>query len=128
YALPREYHGGVAILNGYTRDNTIAHNQIDHVAYSAISMGWGGWPDKIRKPATANVSRDNRVADNLIFDYMQALDDGAGVYTQGLTGSSLDNGEKITGNVIHDGWGLGRTVYTDNGCTYVTVEGNVLYG
>ncbi|AEM86984.1 fibronectin type III domain-containing protein [Streptomyces violaceusniger] len=128
YALPREYHGGVAILNGYTQNNTIAHNQIDHVGYSAISLGWGGWPDKIGKPATANVSHDNSVADNLIHDYMQALDDGAGVYTQGLTGSSLDNGEKITGNVIHDGWGLGRTIYTDNGCTYVTVEGNVLYG
>ena len=128
YALPREYHGGVAILNGYTRNTTIAHNQIDHVGYSAISMGWGGWPDKIAKPATANVSRDNTVSKNLIFDYLQALDDGGGVYTQGLTGSSLADGEKITGNVIRDQWGLGRSVYTDNGCTYVTVEGNVLYG
>ncbi|WP_218029828.1 right-handed parallel beta-helix repeat-containing protein [Streptomyces rishiriensis] len=127
YGLPREYHGGVGILNGYTQHTTIAHNQIDHVAYSAISMGWGGWPDKIGEPATPNPSHDNVVRDNLVFDYMQLLDDGGGVYTQGLTGTSLTDGEKVTGNVIHDQWGLGKSVYTDNGCTYETVEGNVLY-
>ncbi|MET7703062.1 fibronectin type III domain-containing protein [Streptomyces sp. NPDC005485] len=128
YGLPREYHGGVAILNGYTRHNTIAHNQIDHVGYSAISMGWGGWPDKIGDPATANPSHDNAVRDNLISDYMQMLDDGGGIYTQGLTGTSTADGEKVTGNVIHDQLGLGKSVYTDNGCTYETIEGNVLYG
>ncbi|WP_329124519.1 right-handed parallel beta-helix repeat-containing protein [Streptomyces sp. NBC_01465] len=127
YGLPREYHGAVGILNGYTQHNTIAHNQLDHLAYSAISMGWGGWPDKIGSPATPNASHDNAVRDNLIFDYMQMLDDGGGIYTQGLTGTSLADGEKVTGNVIHDQWGLGKSVYTDNGCTYETVEGNVLY-
>lgn len=127
YGLPREFHGGVAILNGYTQHDTIAHNQIDHVGYSAVSLGWGGWPDKIGDPATANPSHDNAVRNNLIHDYMQMLDDGGGVYTQGLTGTSLADGEKVTGNVIHDQWGLGKNVYTDNGCTYETVEGNVLY-
>ncbi|MET8243981.1 hypothetical protein ABZV31_05820 [Streptomyces sp. NPDC005202] len=43
-------------------------SQIDHVGYSAISLGWGGWPDKIGDPAT---SHDNAVRNNLIFDYMQ---------------------------------------------------------
>ncbi|MEU9451323.1 fibronectin type III domain-containing protein [Streptomyces sp. NPDC048277] len=127
YGLPREYHGGVAILNGYTEHDTIAHNQIDHVGYSAVSMGWGGWPDKIGDAATPNPSHDNAVRNNLIFDYMQMLDDGGGVYTQGLTGTSMTDGEQVTGNVIHDQWGLGKNVYTDNGCTYETVEGNVLY-
>ncbi|TCO52318.1 fibronectin type III domain-containing protein [Actinocrispum wychmicini] len=127
YALPREFHGGVAIINGYSQHDTITHNQIDHVAYSAISMGWGGWPDKIGSPATPNVSHDNAVSNNLIFDYMLMLDDGGGVYTQGITGTSLADGEKVTGNVIHDQWGLGKNVYTDNGCTYETVQGNVLY-
>lgn len=128
YALPREFHGGVAILNGYTQHTTIAHNQIDHVGYSAISLGWGGWPDKIGSPATPNASHDNAVQDNLITDYMQMLDDGGGIYTQGLTGTSMADGEKVTGNVIHGQWGLGKSVYTDNGCTYETVQGNVLYG
>ncbi|MFD9563895.1 fibronectin type III domain-containing protein [Streptomyces sp. NPDC059994] len=128
YALPREYHGGVGILDGYTQHTTIAHNQLDHLGYSAISLGWGGWPDKIGSPATPNPSHDNTVRDNLVFDYMQLLDDGGGIYTQGLTGTSMADGEKVTGNVIHDQWGLGKSVYTDNGCTYETVRGNVLYG
>jgi len=127
YGLPREFHGGVAILNGYSQRNLITHNQIDHVGYSAISMGWGGWPDKIGDPPTPNFSHDNTVSDNLIFDYMQLLDDGGGVYTQGITGSSLADGEKVTGNVIFDQAGLGKNVYTDNGCTYETIAGNVLY-
>lgn len=116
------------IVNGYTQHDLISHNQIDHVGYSGISMGWGGWPDKIGSPATPNDSHDNTVSDNLITDYMQGLDDGGGIYTQGLTGSSMATGEKVTGNVIHTQFGLGKSVYTDNGCTYETVSGNVLYG
>jgi hypothetical protein len=127
YDLPREYHGGVAIINGYTEHDLITHNQINHVAYSAISMGWGGWPDKIGDAATPNPSHDNVVSDNLIYDYMLLLDDGGGIYTQGLTGTSMADGEKVTGNDIHDQWGLGKNVYTDNGCTYETIAGNVLY-
>ncbi|WP_410671230.1 fibronectin type III domain-containing protein [Amycolatopsis sp. cmx-4-68] len=127
YGLPREFHGGVPIVNGYSVRNTLSHNQIDHVGYSAISVGWGGWPDKIQRPATPNLSHDNTVSDNLIFDYMLMLDDGGGIYTQGITGTSLDDGEKVTGNVVHDQWGLGKAVYTDNGNTYETVRGNVLY-
>jgi hypothetical protein len=98
YGLPREFHGGVPIVNGYTVRNTLSHNQIDHVGYSAVSVGWGGWPDKIQHPATPNLSHDNAVSDNLIFDYMLMLDDGGGIYTQGITGSSLDDGEKVTGD------------------------------
>jgi len=127
YNLPREYHGGVAILNGYSQNNLITHNQISHVAYSAISMGWGGWPDKIGDPPTPNFSHDNVISNNLIFDYMLMLDDGGGIYTQGITGSSMDNGEKVVGNVIYDQNGLGKNVYTDNGCMYETIKGNVLY-
>ncbi len=127
YGLPREFHGGVAVINGYSQGDVISHNQINDVAYSAISMGWGGWPDKIKVAATPNISHDNAVSDNLIYNYMLMLDDGGGIYTQGITGTSLADGEKVTGNVIHDQWGLGKNVYTDNGNTYETVFGNVLY-
>jgi hypothetical protein len=32
FGLPVEYHGGVAILVGYTADSMISHNQIDHAS------------------------------------------------------------------------------------------------
>jgi hypothetical protein len=127
FNLPAEFHGGVAVDIGYAALTTLAHNQIDHTSYTAVSLGWGGWPDKEKKPAQPNFSRDNAVSNNLIFDHMQLLNDGGGIYTQGITGTSLANGEHITGNVIHDQTGSGHVVYTDNGCTFVTITGNGIY-
>jgi hypothetical protein len=128
YALPVQYHGGVAIDVGYAEQSLIAHNQIDDTAYTAISIGWGGWPDKISHPATPNYSNDNTIADNLIDDPMQMLSDGGAIYTQGITGSSLANGEDVTGNVILGALDHGHAIYTDNGATFVTINGNVEFG
>ena len=74
----------MAILAGYVAGTTIAHNQIDHVPYTAISIGWGGWLDKVHKPPVANFSHDDVVANNLIYDYMQQLTDGGGIYSRVL--------------------------------------------
>ncbi|HUN36509.1 MAG TPA: fibronectin type III domain-containing protein [Trebonia sp.] len=128
YALPVEYHGGVAIDVGYAEQTLIAHNQIDNTAYTAISLGWGGWPDKIDSPATPNYSSGNVVSDNLIENPMQMLADGGAIYTQGITGSSLANGEQITGNVILGALDHGHAIYTDNGSTFITIDGNVELG
>jgi len=127
YDVPVEFHGGIAIINGYSQNQVIEHNQIDHTAYAAISMGWGGWPDKIQMAATPNPSKNNRVANNLIFNHMQLLADGGAIYTQGITGTSLDDGEKVTGNVTYDPWGSGHMIYTDNGATFVSLVGNVMF-
>ena len=128
YSLPVEYHGGVAIDVGYAEHTLISHNQIDHTAYTAISLGWGGWPDKIKVQATPNYSNDNTVSDNYITDAMQFLADGGGIYTQGITGSSMETGEQLTGNVITDTLDNGHALYCDNGCTFWTASGNVLTG
>jgi hypothetical protein len=128
YSLPVEYHGGVAIDVGYAEHTLIAHNQIDNTAYTAISLGWGGWPDKIKQPATPNYSNNNVVADNLIENPMQMLADGGAIYTQGLTGTSLADGEQITGNAILGALDHGHAIYTDNGSTFITIKGNVEFG
>ena len=127
YGLPVEYHGGVAILVGYAADTTITHNQIDHTAYTAISMGWGGWPDKVSAPPVANFSRNNVVSNNLIFDFMETMSDGGAIYTQGITGTSMADGERIVGNVIHGQLDWGYALHSDDGATYVTYNHNVLY-
>src|SRR5206468_42509 len=56
---------------------------------------------------------------------MQYLADGGGIYTQGITGSSLDDGEHLTGNVVVNSLDHGHALYTDNGATFVTISGNV---
>jgi hypothetical protein len=126
YDLPVEYHGGVAIDVGYTEHTLISHNQIDHTSYTAISLGWGGWPDKIKVAATPNYSNNNTVSDNDISDAMQMLADGGAIYTQGITGTSLADGEHLTGNVITGDLDNGHALYCDNGCTFWTASGNVL--
>ncbi|HZR42876.1 MAG TPA: right-handed parallel beta-helix repeat-containing protein [Ktedonobacteraceae bacterium] len=127
FNLPAEYHGGIGVDIGYAANTTLTHNQIDHTSYTAVSIGWGGWPDKEKKPAQPNFSHDNAISNNLIFNHMQMLNDGGGIYTQGITGSSLANGEHVTGNVIHDQTGKGHVIYTDNGCTDESILGNAIY-
>ena len=122
-----EYRGGIPIVVGYARDTMIAHNEIDHIPYAAISLGWGGWPDKIHQAGQANNSAENIVRDNRIHDLMLVLADGGGIYTQGLTGPNLAAGEQITGNVIYDQFSSGHAIYTDNGSSMITIRGNVIF-
>ena len=127
FDVPVEFRGGIGIDSGYTAGDTISHNQIDHTPYTAISQGWGGWPDKEKEAPQANFSHGNTISDNLIFDHMSLLNDGGGIYTQGITGTSLSAGEHVTGNLIHDQAGSGHVIYTDNGCTFETITGNAVY-
>jgi hypothetical protein len=122
-----EYRGGIAIVVGYAHHAMIEHNQIDHTPYAGISMGWGGWPDKIKQAGQANYSQNNVVAHNRISQFMLVLADGGGIYTQGLTGPSLAMGEKVTGNVVTEQFGSGHGIYTDNGSCNITVAGNVMF-
>jgi hypothetical protein len=127
YNVATEFNGGVGIDVGYAANSRIEHNQLDDLPYTGISLGWGGWPDKIKLPGVANYSHDNIVAHNLIFNHMLVLADGGGIYTQGLTGPSLRHGEKLIGNVIRNQFSSGHALYTDNGCCNVTAENNVIF-
>jgi len=129
YNTSAEYRGGVAIDVGYVELAMIAHNQIDHVPYTGISVGWGGWPDKVKLPAEPNYSNHNTFSDNLIFNHMSTLNDGGGIYTNGITGTSLATGEHLTGNLVHDQKNPtgGHGLYTDNGASYITLTGNAEY-
>ena len=122
-----EYRGGIGVVVGYARQSSVRHNQFDHTPYATISMGWGGWPDKIKLAGQTNYSGGNVVADNLIHHFMLVLSDGGGIYTQGRTGKTLEDGEKVTGNVVHDQWSSGHGIYTDNGSSMITVGHNVMF-
>src|SRR5439155_8024695 len=86
-----------------------------------------GWLDKIRQSGLPNFSQNNVLAQNHIFNHMLFLSDGGGIYNQGLTGPDLANGEKIIGNFIHDQFGHGHGIYTDNGSGLVTIKSNVFF-
>ncbi|HEY1650211.1 MAG TPA: right-handed parallel beta-helix repeat-containing protein [Terracidiphilus sp.] len=122
-----EYRGGIGIVIGYARKTLVSHNQLDHIPYAGISIGWGGWPDKIQNAGQANNSAQNVLSSNLIHEDMLVLSDGGGIYTQGLTGKSLDDGERVSGNVIYNQFSSGHAIYSDNGSSMMTISGNVMF-
>lgn len=122
-----EFRAGIGIIVGYAQRTSIDHNQIDNTPYAAISIGWGGWLDKIQQAGQSNYSNHNVIADNLIHNFMLVLADGGGIYTQGRTGKSLDDGERVEGNVIYNQYSSGHAIYTDNGSSMITIDGNVMF-
>jgi hypothetical protein len=127
FDAPVEFLGGIAVDSGYAMSDSVTHNQIDDTPYTAVSQGWGGWPDKEKQAPQPNYSQGNSISDNLIFNIMRTLSDGGAIYTQGITGTSLANGELVSGNLIYDQADEGHAIYTDNGCTYETITGNGIY-
>lgn len=113
------YPAGVGIIVLQSGTNLLAHNEIDHTFYSAISMGWNwGYQE--------TPCRENIIEFNHLHDIGQGmLSDMGGVYTLGI-----QRGTIIRNNLIHDvesftygGWGL----YTDEGSTGILLESNVVY-
>lgn len=64
----------VGIGAGYVRNTVIAHNEIENVSYSGISMGWGWSP-------LPNVLKNNQIIANKIHHFGKHNYDCAGIYT-----------------------------------------------
>jgi hypothetical protein len=141
-----EYHGGVGIWVGYTRHTLIAHNQIDHTPYTAISFGWGGWHTDTLHPDNPTVASANTIAANLIYDYMTTLPDGGAIYTNGTQGPSdpagppgdpfltthtspaqMAKGLLITGNIALLATWSEFAYYNDEGSDYISYTNNAEY-
>ncbi|WP_129717678.1 right-handed parallel beta-helix repeat-containing protein [Pedobacter sp. SYP-B3415] len=80
--------GCVGIGAGYVRGIRIRHNEIRHVNYTGISLGWG-WT------SSPNAMRNNLVEGNYIHHYGRQMYDVAGIYTL-----SAQPGTKITRNRV----------------------------
>ena len=145
--IAQEYRGHPGLLVGFTRGTTLTHNEIAHVPYSGISVGWG-WS---AFPHTYDGL--NTVTNNHIHHHMQVLGDGGAIYTLGAQGNlpflnRSSNTSVIlppsvqTGNWIHDGGthatavldhgGIGEGshgpggLYTDEGSTNWQLQHNVV--
>ena len=117
--LPVDYRSGSAIFTGFSERTTIAHNLVYNTPYTAISASYGfGMP---------NYQSGLRVVGNHVFDYMQILRDGGGIYTNGRQGPSYEEGALIVGNWIHDAANPYNAIYNDESARFVTISDNVLH-
>lgn len=128
HATGAEYQSCPGIVIGYAQHVIVDHNQVNDQPYSGITIGWGGWRERLGDLAPLpNSSRDNVISKNLVFDYMQVMADGGGIYSNGVEGPTLRHGETVAGNVVMQQHGLSWAIYTDNGATNVTVRANVVW-
>ncbi len=112
--------GCVGIGAGYVRGIRIEHNEICHVSYTGISMGWG-WT------RTINAMRNNTILANRIHHYAKHMYDVSGIYTLSVQPGSLIQYNYIDSiykaPYAHDPnhWFY---LYTDEGSSYFTVRDN----
>ena len=112
--------GCVGIGAGFVKGLTLAHNEIDNVSYSGISLGWG-WTK------TINVMNNNTVFANKIHHYGKHLYDVAAIYTL-----SAQPGTTISNNYIDSIYKAPYAhlpyhwfyLYSDEGSAYMTIRDN----
>ncbi len=119
------HHGGrvfcasVGIHCMHSYGNHFCHNDIHHLFYSGVSVGWQ-WGFK------PSICRDNQIAFNHIHNLGGGmLSDMGGVYTLGI-----QNGTAIRNNLIHDiqashygAW----CIYPDEGSSHLVIENNICH-
>jgi hypothetical protein len=112
--------GCVGISIGYAHNINIEHNEVSHVYYSGICIGWGWTKD-------SNCMRNNRIHANHIHHFAKQLYDVGGIYTL-----SAQPGTEISNNSIHHlekapyahDPGHYQYIYLDEGSSYIRVINN----
>jgi hypothetical protein len=139
----REFYDTAGIYVGFTTRSTVEHNDINHVPWSGIAIGWGwgmldpgpggfaglpnGTPYQWGVWDTPSAAHQNQIIYNHIQYFLEKLWDGGAIYSTGFQGTSMGDGQLIAWNVAENKRSAagGNTFYTDGGSRYVTVYQNV---
>ncbi len=124
-----DYQGSIGLYLEDIVDTMLQHNQINDVPYSGIAQ-------TISEASGHGV----QILDNKIFDTVNVMMDGGGIYTSGAQGTSYRTGATISGNDVHETInpafelldptrevGAPNGIYTDVGGDYITLSSNVIY-
>ncbi|HEY5587489.1 MAG TPA: right-handed parallel beta-helix repeat-containing protein [Candidatus Paceibacterota bacterium] len=109
-----EYEGCVGILVGYTEHTVITHNEIRHLPYTGISVGWGYHNNIV-------TGKNNEISYNLIDSIMLVMKDGGGIYTL-----SSQPGAQVHDNFINHQFNTSGSLYPDLGSSNMKWSHNVV--
>lgn len=117
--LGQVFPSSVGVCICHSDNNVVEHNEISHLYYTAISVGWVWLYDE-------NPSYNNTIQYNYLHNVgLERLSDMGGIYTIGV-----QQGTVIRGNHVHDvkgahygGWGI----YLDEGSSLIRVEKNIVH-
>jgi hypothetical protein len=117
------FHGAVGIWVGMTQNTVVSHNEVHNLPYTGVSVGWE-WGTK-----PTNCS-SNLIEHNHIYNVMNLLSDGGGIYTLGL-----QPGTVLRGNLIHDVvrnpitavGAPNNGIFFDEGSKGFCVQNNIVY-
>ena len=116
----QQFYGAVGIWCGLVAGTLVEQNEIRHLPYTGISIGWM-WT------ADPTPCRENTIHGNHIHHIMNILSDGGGIYSLGL-----QPGSRISKNLIHDvkvnaGRAESNGMFLDEGTKELLVEDNIIY-
>ncbi|MDP3851926.1 MAG: right-handed parallel beta-helix repeat-containing protein [Luteolibacter sp.] len=114
-----QFHGAVGLWVGLAKDSRIQGNEVRHLPYTGISVGWMWNP-------TPTPCGGNLVEGNHIHHVMQLLSDGGGIYTLGRQPGTL-----LRDNLIHDiplnaGLAESNGMFFDQGSSELRIENNLI--
>ena len=112
--------GAVGIGAGFVRDVTIDSNEVSHVNYSGICVGWGWTP---LDTGMAN----NRITRNHVSDFALQLYDAGGIYTLSNQPNSLIEGNTVEriGAAPYATNDRGFNIYLDAETDGYTIRNNI---
>ncbi len=120
------YRDSAGITVGYVSHANFIHNEVGNMAYSGFHVNWDWAGGLVKGKPFTNVHVD----DNYIYNTMHGtpVNDGAAVYTLGVTGGSHDNYNTVSRNYIRQSVRTGQSggLYTDEGSSYWELEDNVV--
>ena len=115
----RLHPAGIGVWVGHSPHNTIQHNDVYDLYYSAFSLGWVWGYGKSQ-------AHHNDVGFNHAHHIGQhVLSDMGCIYTLGISPGTTIHDNRFHDVISYDygGWGL----YTDEGSTHVTMQNNLVY-
>jgi hypothetical protein len=133
--VAKDYKDNAGILSTYVTHAVIDHNEVAHLAYDGIDIGWGwgandpGGSQDYRNRGlynfqpvytTATTLRDTVVSNNLVHDTKRVFHDGGSIYNLSANPGASTRGNYIYNN--HNTVGL----YLDEGSRFVNLSNNVV--